>query len=295
MIGKDFRPQTRWFLFAISIASLLAFSSCRTARTLSSKEIKPMSADKIIKRVEKEAPRYEYLSCDRVTVNFDAMGSKNSVMAQFKIKKDEKMIMTLKKMGFPIGRGLLAPDSVVAINFIDRNYVSGNYSTIWKLFGFDLNFNLIQALLTADASYYLNQEAFDREFSSSIEDQLYRLDSKYDRRIERALSKNQDKRLIRYMDNMDDNEFFDIQAWVDPEFFVIRKLLLNNIKTEKTIIIEYESFELTGKELLPSSINLSYTEKNREMEAQIKLGKISTRKERDFSFTIPEKYEKFNN
>jgi len=254
-----------------------------------------MSADKIIKRVEKEAPKFEYLSCDRAIVNFDALDSKNSVMAQFKIKKDVKMIVTLKKMGFPIGRGFLSPDSVVAINFIDRNYVAGNYSAIRKLFGFDLDFNLIQALLTADAHFYLNLEAFDREFTSSIEDQLYRLDSKYDRKIERALAKNQERRLTRYMDNMDEDEFFDIQAWVDPEYFVIKKLQLNNIKTEKTIIIEYESYELAGKELLPSSINLSYSEKNRNIEAQIRFGKISTRKERDFSFTIPEKYEKFNN
>lgn len=272
----------------------LGLFSCRTTSRLTKREIKPMTAERIIKRIEREKPDYSYLSADRANVSFEAMGTRNSVSATYKIKKDDKMIVSLKKMGFPIGRGLLCPDSVIAINFIDRNYVSGDYKAIKKLFGFELDYTLLQALLTADVSSYLNNKEFEREFTSVVDQQLYRLDSQFDKKIERAISRQQEQRLSRYMDDMDDNAFFDIHAWIDPEFFVIRKLELNNIKTGKKITILYDSYELSGRELFPTIINLDYSEKDRNIQVQIKTGKLSTQKVNDFSFPIPEKYEKFN-
>ncbi len=281
-------------LFLLGVLFTTSFTSCRTSRTVATREIRPMSADRVIRRVEKESPRYDYYSADRVSLLIDSGGEKNSVSAQIKMKKDDRMIVTLRKIGFPIGRGLLTRDSVVVVNFIDKSFVSDDYKALKKMFGIELEYNLVQAILTADISKFTDHDLMDREFTSSVDGRLYRLESEYNRKIARAMSRGQDRRLSRYMDSMDDQEFYSIVAWVCPEKFVVRKIEMNNIKTKQKIVVTYDGFEQTGRQLFPTIIELDYAEKTRAMKLQLKIGKISLQKERDFTFAIPERYEQFN-
>jgi hypothetical protein len=41
------------------------------------------------------------------------------------------------------------------------------------------------------------------------------------------------KRLNRYMKRMDDSEFLNYSLWVDPQYFIIKKLVIKNIKAKK--------------------------------------------------------------
>jgi hypothetical protein len=282
-----------WCLIALSFS--VSFSSCRSTRSVASREIRSMSADRVIKRVEKESPRYDYYNAERISVSFDISGEKNSVTSQLKMRKDDRILVTLRKMGFPIGRGLITNDSVKVVNFIERNFFIGDISSIQKLFGMDIDYKTIQALLTADVSHFVDKDLSDRDFTSKVEGQMYRLDSEFNRKISKALERGQEKLLSRYMESMDEIEFFTITAWVCPEKFVVQKLEIKNIKSDKNIVVLYDGYEYVNRQLFPTIIDVHYSEDEKDLKLQMKIGKISTKRDRDFSFTIPERYEQLFN
>lgn len=272
---------------------ILFFSSCSTTRKLPVMEIKPMNAYKVLRRVEKEVPYYTNYESKKISVDYQLNNEGNSLSGQFKIKRNKSIIVTIRKMSLPLGRGLITPDSVTFVNYFDKNYISGDYETLKKILGVNLDYNLIQTLLTADISKLLESENFNKEIISVIDSQMYRIDSQFDPRIDKALSTGNERRLTRYMKRMDDSEFMDYTLWIDPQYFVVRKISLNNIKYKENITIHYDQYELVGRSLFPQQVSFEYLSPSRKLVIQMKLSKSSTKTDNDFSFSIPEKFNKF--
>ena len=252
-----------------------------------------MNAYKVLRRVEKEVPYYTNYESKKISVDYQLNNEGNSLSGQFKIKRNKSIIVTIRKMSLPLGRGLITPDSVTFVNYFDKNYISGDYETLKKILGVNLDYNLIQTLLTADISKLLESENFNKEIISVIDSQMYRIDSQFDPRIDKALSTGNERRLTRYMKRMDDSEFMDYTLWIDPQYFVVRKISLNNIKYKENITIHYDQYELVGRSLFPQQVSFEYLSPSRKLVIQMKLSKSSTKTDNDFSFSIPEKFNKF--
>jgi hypothetical protein len=277
----------------LSLLVLVLFlSSCRTTRQLPVFEIKPMPVIKILKKIEHESPIYENYESKKITIDLDINNEKNSLSGQFKNKRNKCIILTIRKLSIPLGKGLITPDSVFFVNYLDKSYLAGDFSDIQKLIGVDINYNLIQALLTSDISKIIQNVNFDRGTISDIDSQMYRINSRFDPRIERAFATGNEKLLNRLMKRMNDSEFIEQSIWVDPQFFVIRKISLNDIKSDKNITIRYNQFELVGNSLFPQELSLNFFSPTQKFSIILKLSKSSVNSDDDFSFSIPEKYEK---
>jgi hypothetical protein len=281
------------FLVAFNILALTIFiSSCRTTHQLPVFEVKPMVASKILKKVERETPVYSNYESKKISIDYDLNNQKNSFSGQFKTKRNKCIILTIRKMSILLGKALITPDSVVFVNYFDKSYLEGNFYDIKELLGIDLDFNLIQALLTSDISKLLQDDSFDKDVTSIIDSQMYRIDSRFNTRIDRAISKGHEKILSRYMRRMDDTEFIDYSIWIDPQYFVIRKIILNDIKYNNNIIIRYNQYELVGRSLFPQEVSFDFFSPTEKFSILLKLSKSSVNTDNDFSFSIPEKFEK---
>ncbi|MBN2806159.1 MAG: DUF4292 domain-containing protein [Prolixibacteraceae bacterium] len=279
------------FILLALVISLGIFSSCATSKKASSGEIKPMTAGKIIRKVADETPKYKNYESKKITVNYQDIKNKSSFSGQFKIDRDECIILTLKKLNFPLGKGMITPDSIHFVNYIDRYFVKGEISALQNLIGVEVDYDLIQALLTADVSKLLQNKEFDKELISNIDENMYRIDSQFNPKIDRALTSGNEKRLNRYMQRMDDSEFIDYNVWVDPVFFVIRKLTFNDIKYKETLTILYNEYEVVGRSLFPQQISFSMQTPKQNLELMIRLTRPTVNKSNDFTFSIPEKYD----
>lgn len=289
----DFKIYNIKFRLIFSLLALILFiTSCRTTRQLPVFEIKPMTASKILKKIERESPVYYNYESKKISIDYDINNQKNSFSGQFKTKRNKSILLTIRKMSVPLGKGLITPDSLIFVNYFDKSYLAGDFDKINKLLGIDLDFNLLQAIITADISKLLQDETFDKEVISAIDSQMYRIDSKFNPRIDRALNSGNERQLSRYMKRMDDSEFFDYSIWVDPQYFVIRKLSLNDIKHNKNIIIRYDQYELVGRSLFPQQVSLDFFSSKQKISILLKLSKSSVNTDNDFSFSIPEKFEK---
>lgn len=284
------------YIKSFIIIGLMLFisTSCSTTRKISMYEIKPMSAGKIIRKVDKETPKYKNYESKKIALSYQDNESKQSLSGQFKIDKDKNIILTLKKLNLPVSRVLITPDSLTLINYFDKNYIQDDIEKLQKLIGIEIDYNKLQALLTADVSEILRDDEFDKTLVSYIDENMYRIDSQLNSKINKALSTGNDKRLNRYLKKMDDSEFINYSIWIDPQFFVIRKLIFENIKYKESLIIHYDQFELVGQSLFPQQIKVELLTPKQNMAVEMKLSKPSVNKEKDFNFNIPEKYEKSN-
>lgn len=285
--------KIHFYLIIFAGLTLAGITSCSTSRKMTAFEVKPMSTNRILRKVENEAPNYKNYESSRISINFNDNNSKNSFSGQFKIDYDQCIILTLRKLNLSVGRALITPDSITLVNYFERYFISEHMSSLREIIGIDVNFNMLQALLTADISKLTGKEIFDKDLVSAIDSNLYRIDSQFSSKVNKAITSGNQRRLNRYMQRLDDSEFINYTVWIDPQFFVIKKIIFNDIKNNEQITIQYDDYKKVGRSLFPQSIAVGYLTAIQNMALEIKVSRPTVNKEKDFSFYVPEKYEKF--
>ena len=245
-----------------------------------------------MKQVEKNIPTYASYSSKKMAVDLNSNGQKFSFTSNFFIERNEEMIISLKKMTLPIGRALITPDSLKVINYYDKNYMLEDINSIQKLIGFDISYKMLQALLTADVTTIFEADVFDAEMISIVDSQMYKLETLFDINVERALEKGNEKRLARYFKFMDGEKFIRYHLWIDPDFFVTRRLKIEDIKERQILEIFFDEYELVGWDLFPQRIKINYTNPDQKVEAELKLSRPEFNSDEKINFNIPSKYKR---
>ena len=276
------------------MVAIMGATSCSTSRRMASYEAKPMSTSRIVRKVERETPSFKSYESKRLSINYSDNEGRSNFSGQFKINHDKCSIITLRKMNLPIARALISPDSLLLVNYFDKNYVRDNISSLQQVFGIDIEYAMLQALLTADIGLLFNNSMFDKDLESVIDDNQYRIDSKLNSRIDKALDKGDDRKLERFMQRMDASEFTTYSAWIDPQQFVIRKLTFNDIKHDTKLTVNYDDYKRVGRSFFPQKIEIEYVTPVQNMTLDVKLSKVAVNKVKDFSFNVPEKYDRFH-
>lgn len=282
-----------FLIFAFAAFVAMSISSCSTSRKVSDYEVKPMSTNRIVRRVIKEAPNYKNYESKRISVSYDDSESKNSFSGQFQIDYDKSMIVTIRKMNLPVARALITRDSITLINFFEKNYIKEHISIIDELLGVDVGYETIQALFTADVSKFIDTNLFDKTLISNVDNNMYRIDSQFSKKVDKAVQQGDNRKLGRYMQRMDDSEFTNYTAWIDPKSFVLRKIDLNDMKNNEQLTVEYDDYKAIGRSLFPQQILLAYNTPAHHLNLEIKVSRATMNKEKDFSFVVPEKYERY--
>ncbi len=272
---------------------ILAFASCSTSRKMADYEIKPMSANKIIRKVTREAPKYKTYEIKRSAISYQNRDEKTSFTGQIKINRDKCAIVTIRKMNMPLARGFVSHDSIKMVNYFDKSYINDEIDVLKYLVGFNIEYNILQALLTADAELILSHAGLDRDKISTIDSSSYRIDSQFNRKVNRVIEKDKERKLLKLMQEMDDSEFVNYSAWIDPQLFVIRKMFITDIKKNQTITINYDDYKKIGRSHFPQIIDLQVTTKYENIYLSMKMMRQAVNKEKNFSFNIPEKYDEF--
>ncbi len=273
--------------------AVFTFMSCSTTRKMASYEVKPMAVNKIVRKVTREAPRYKTYEIKRSAFSYKNGDNKTSFTGQIKINRDECAIVTIRKMNLPLARGYVSHDSVKLVNYFDKDYVNDEIGVLKYLIGFDIQYDILQALLTADAELILSHAGLDRDKVATIDSSLYRIDSQFSRKVDRVIEKGKERKLLKMMEEMDDSEFVNYSAWVDPQLFVIRKMFITDIKKNQTITISYGDYKKINRSYFPQRIELAVTTKYEHITLSMKMMRLAVNKEKNFSFNIPDKYDEF--
>lgn len=280
----------RWPLL-VWILILIVAASCRGPKELAVGEAKPMSTNKLLKRIEQNAFDYEYLTIRKINCQFSSSQSKSSFRIRLKAKRDEKILVSISKINIPVGRVLLTPDSVIYVNYIDHNYFYDDYSFISDFLNMDVDFKTIQSIISNNAFSYRNDPRDDyKTFDSYVENGHYVLQSEKNRKIYK-LDDSKPQKIERRLRRLDDEALILQRMFFEPRNFSLTRLDIQDKTNNRNILMNFNDFtKVEGKEY-PGEIDMEFLSNVEQIEMKIRMSGFSTDEISSFSVKIPEKYE----
>ncbi len=273
------------------IAVLVVVSSCKTPSELIVVDARPISTNKLLKRIEQNAFDYEYLTIKRINCNFSSSQSKAAFKINLKAKKDDCILVSISKLNIPVGRVLLTPDSVKYVNYIDRNYFIDDYSYLSSFLHIDLDFATIQSIISNNAFSYRNdpRDKDFKNFDALIEDNQYVLQSEKTRKLSKLEEK--ENKAERHLKRLDDQALIVQKMFFSPGSFALNRLLISDKTNDRNMNLVFDDYTEVKNKEYPGSIEMNFHSPEEEIDMKIRMSGFSTDKISSFSIKIPQKYE----
>jgi len=266
--------------------------SCKQKQlVVAPKKIRHLSVGRVTRLAREKALKFETLSAKKVSIEFNNNGKTSSIRGSLKIRRDSIIQVTAQKLTIPVGKLELNTDSFRIVYYLDKENIYGSIDYISDLIGMDIDFNVIQSLLT-DQIFSIRQDSREnrfRDFACEIENDLYKITTIRDRKM-RKLTRNED-RFERYRNRKEDAALIKQDIYVDPDSFVVRKLVLNDLGSDRLVQFDFSKFEKVDNQWFPSMINMHFRS-DKKIDISMDLSRISLNDEQNFGFAIAPKYKK---
>nr|WP_320020498.1 DUF4292 domain-containing protein [uncultured Draconibacterium sp.] len=282
----------KYFRISLFMAAVLVVvSSCKTPSELAVVDARPISTNKLLKRIEQNAFDYEYLTIKRINCNFSSSQSKAAFKINLKAKKDDCILVSMSKLNIPVGRVLLTPDSVKYVNYIDRNYFIDDYSYLSSFLHIDLDFATIQSIISNNAFSYRNdpRDKDFKNFDALIEDNQYVLQSEKTRKLSKLEEK--ENKAERHLKRLDDQALIVQKMFFSPGSFALNRLLISDKTNDRNMNLVFDDYTEVKNKEYPGSIEMNFHSPEEEIDMKIRMSGFSTDKISSFSIKIPQKYE----
>ncbi len=278
-----------YFLFILTTG----LWSCKTPREVTRVNVKPISTPKLLKNIENTGLSYDYLTISRINCQFSNNNTNTSFRVNLKAIRDEKILVSVTKLSIPVVRVLLTPDSVIYVNYLEKNYFTDDYSYLSSILNIDLDFELVQAIISNSAFSYRNDEKDKdfRAFNSSVEEGMYVLQSQRERKVIRLETKNKAAKIERRMKRLDDTALILQKLFFNPENFALTKVLISDKTNEREMKLNFGDFVQIEEKDYPGSIDMQFLSETEKLELNVRLSGFSTEKLSPFRLEIPQNYE----
>lgn len=276
---------------------MLGVVSCKTTSKLPTDvKARQISTNKLLKKVDENAFEYEYLSIKSIRCNFTSNKSKAAFKISLKSKRDEKILVSIKKLNIPVASVLLTPDSVKFVSYIDRNYFTDDYSYLSSFLHIDLDFATIQSIISNNAFSYRNDknEKDFRRFKSYIQDNEHVLQSEKERKIYKLDEKDKPNKIERRFKRLDDQALILQRMFFSPSSFSLTKLAIDDKTNRRTMSLDFSDFQDVEGMDYPGTMDMNFVSPEEKINLKIKLSGFSTEKISSLKIKIPQKYERIH-
>lgn len=280
-------------LYLTVLLIVIGMASCRTAREIPAESVKPITIEKLLRRVEQNVFNYKDLTIKRIQCNFSSNRTNSSFQMNLKAKHNDKILISISKMNIPVGRVLLTPDSVKYVNYIERNYFVDDYSVFCDLINLNLNFEVIQSVIENNIFYfqYNSKSLAKNSYNSYVEEGRHVLQSDFN-----ASFVKKEKRYNNIF--CDDNILFFQENIISQKYlfnsvnFVLEKFNIRHKDLGWQLETFFDNFIEIGKQNYPGLIDMKILTPDDSIGLKIRLSGISTEKIDDISLNIPAKYSR---
>lgn len=184
-----------------------------------------------------------------------------TVSADIRIIKNEKIWINVKFLGFPAAKALITPNRVRYYEKINNTYFDGNFELLSNWLGTDLDFQKVQNLLLGKALDDLTKT----KYLASIEEEMYKLNEKKISATEK--------------------EFY-----FEAANFLVKKEKITQKKENRSLEVEYPSFTKQDKMFLPNQIFVKAIQED-QVTIAIQYKNITFDEDLNTSFSIPNGYD----
>lgn len=252
----------KWFSL-MTLLFLVTITSCKPKALIAEAEAsKPMKAEKLIRshyELDKEF-KTAYIKAD---VNYKDPKQSLNLSADIRIQKDEKILISIRFFGITMAKGIITPTEVKYYEKSGGSYFEGDYTTLSKWLGTDLDFTKVQNMLIGEAFDNLQQGKYD----SSVENGLYKLEDKS--------SKNTLKTFL-----------------FEASMYLIKKQEIQQMKENRTLIVDYPNHKLYDKISFPTALEIDAVNQGKKTEIDIQYNSVKFNDELSFPYSVPSGYDR---
>ena len=247
----------------VSLLLVFLLFSCKSKAVLAeSSATNIIASDKIIQSHYNNKFDFSTLYI-KANARYEDDKNSQSVTAEIKIKKDEKILVSIRFLGITMAKALITPTSVQYYEKIGGKYFEGDFSLLSQWLGTDLDFNKIQNLLIGQALDNLNES----KYKTTIVDKLYKLED-----IKDATTKK--------------TYFFE------AENFLLKKQEIIQSSQERMLQINYPEYQKLGEKIVPLNFYIEAVQKKGKTNINIDYKNITFNEEFSFPYSVPDGYER---
>jgi hypothetical protein len=187
-----------------------------------------------------------------------------SVTAEIRIQKDEKISVSVRVLGFTVAKALITPTSVQYYEKIGSAYFEGDYTAFSRWLGTDLDFQKLQNLFLGKPLYDLKNQKLKAEIVSN----LYQL-------------KGSSGGMVSAYDFEADN-------------FLLKNQQFNQLSQNRKLQVSYPDYNKFGELILPLSIIMDANQNQKNTNIQLEYKSVNLNEELSFPYSVPDGYERIS-
>lgn len=250
----------KYFAFII----LILVVGCKTKQAASTDvdELSAASAKKIIDKHYANTLEFSTLYI-KANAKYSDQKQNQNVTADIRIKKDEQILVSIRFLGITMAKALITPTTVSYYEKIKGTYYEGDFTSLSKWLGTDLNFEKVQNLLVGEALDNLEKG----KYKESVVDQLYRLDD-------------------QKVSNLKQSYFFDADK------YLLQKEQITQTTENVMIQVVYSDHKTFDQGTIPSTVEINTIQAKGKTDINLNYNSISFNEELSFPYSIPDGYKK---
>ena len=269
------KSKVVYWLFIIFIGSLTF--SCKVQEKNNVKlKIKTRSPNFLVKKLKSNEFQFETISAKAAVSVIDSADKKKSFKTHIRIRKDSVIWMSITSFSIEAARVTITKDSVKFINRLNKEYFIGDFSYINRVFGTDLDYQMMEALLIGNSLDFDVNERINSRVDRKKE--LYYLGTVKKRKVKKELKKEKVK-----------IKGEGLVLWLDPISFKVRELLLTSPGNHRSLAGAYSDYKEVEEQLIPFELRF-LLKATRSNTLEIKYSKFSSGKSLAYPFKISSKY-----
>ncbi len=255
-----------------SLVFVFSFWSCKTKKLFHKEEEKVFETpEDYFAELKHNSVDFDWFST-RFSGNAIWEGRTHSIGGSIRIRKDSAIYISVTPaLGIEVVRMLITPDSVKFVNRMESSYYVGDNRFINQKLGANLDFFMLQSLLTGNDFPHFETSYF----VLSNERDLIKLSNQHRRK-----TGNPSVYLIQ-------------NIFIETVNYKIRRNVISD-NSGKNITANYSEWESIENQLFPAALEMIFTDKSTHAELFLRFSKMGINLPQNMSFRIPPRYEKID-
>lgn len=251
---------------AVFVFIMLVFSSCTTLRKSTVIKMRHISKKELFNVTTNKNPSFNNISI-KYAASLEKDNVENSFNGTIRILSDSAIWVTINAaLGIEVARALFEKDSLKLINFHEKVYYVGNYNTTKNVIGSELDFHILQNILTSTL-------LLPKEYQPS--------------NIDETIVENEDGEFEvneRFKD-------FSSNLKIDSQSYKIKELKIVKALSPITMTVSYDRYITIDDRIFPQSIIIRTKDAQSNSVIKLIYNKITLDKEIKIPFRVPNRFE----
>jgi len=197
-------------------------------------------------------------------VNLDMNGNANNVNVTIRIKKDEKIWVSITAIaGIEVARALITPDSILVRNNLQALSLKKPFSYINSFTSKQVTFKMLQSVITGNTIADFTNEQSEIDLSAGAS----------------TLTGNKGDLAYRVLFN---------------SLYKPAEVILNDVKAGQALKVVYADYQQVIEGLCPTVVNINSMSGKKKTSLTFDFSKIERNISMDFPFTVPKRFELIN-